>query len=387
MCAKQIVLIALLLGSGVFANAVKAQSATAVVSRVEIKAIADGNIEVSVYGSAFGLKPNIVYYNDFRRDALYASVSKTGQLAGQTAFGRIVPTVGILEDTKGFYAVDDITDTPTILQAEFDKAYEEVFLAYSVGIPNSASAPMMSTPESWFQGASWKMAWLLESPSAYAIESEFDLCAPTLVYLNSSLSGNSSKFVDVNDGGTYIHSNVSKWWAWDTLNHLQVVIDGDLAAPEKTIGSFSVVNKQFNYVNFPMNTVGLGDMDGAIYKGPPTKISRVNLPGWFRGSTEDKFQALYSNIYVAAGANYLSRLELTDNKDYEKSSYRRVIFPISWEPTKIMFTMYQDEFKRKGGLFVHYFNEKGEPVGNGVNACSKCPDIANSSASASAKTP
>jgi hypothetical protein len=249
-----------------------------------------------------------------------------------------------------------------------DKAYEDIFVAYSLGIPKGATTPTATEPEVWMRVASWKMIWMLQTNKAYADNEQFDMCGPNVVYLNTALWGNASKFAQL-DGGTYTHANLTKWWAWNTLNHMEVILDGNSTAPEKTAGSFSVVNKTFNYVNFPHNPVD------SVYSGPLPSVSQVNFPGWFRASTEDRFQALYTNIYIAAGAGFLSRFELTDAKKYEDSTYRRVLFPTYWDSSKTIFNLYDMELKRKGGLFIHYFNDKGERIGDGFNACEKCPEI------------
>lgn len=375
MYAKRVSLVALLLGLSLIAGAVAAQG----IAAIDLKPTSADKIQVTVSG-AFGSKPNIVYYNDFRGDALFASISNAGQLAGTTGLGRNIPSVGVMDETKGFYIVDAALDEPAFLYAIFDKAYEDVFLAYSVGIPKGYGTPLMTESGGWFKAATWKMVWMLQTNKAYTEEGQFDMCGLNIAYLNSSLWGNHSKFASVDDGVTYTHANVDKWWAWNTLNHMQIILDGDQATPANTAGSFSVVNKTFKYVNFPHNPTV------AVYQGPPPSVSQINFPGWFRGDATDKFQALYSNIYIAAGAGFLSRFELTDSKNYEKSTYRRVLFPTSWDSKLVTFNIYPTEFKRTGGLFIHYFNDKGQRIGEGFNACEKCPEMSLTS-SASSKAP
>lgn len=337
-------------------------------------------VGVVVTGTNFGERPDILYYNDFRRDMLYTSVGTGGQLAGITRLrAGSYPMVGSMDGAQGFYVVDDSVDKITILEVPFVESQSRLFLAYAVGIPPGKTAPMMTEPKIWYEGSSWKLNWLLETPTAYSSMEEFDLCAPTFVGKNVMLAGNASKFATVPDGYTHVHAKIGDWWAWDSLNHIQVTFDGNTTNPANSTGAFSVVNKAFKYVNFPHNTTG------SVYQGPIPKITQINFPGWFRPSLEDNFQALYTNIYVATGANYLSRVEVTDSEEYNLSTYRRVVFPIDWSSTRIKFNIYKSELKTKGTLYFHYFDFSGRHIGSGRKACPHCPvgvDEGSSSSSA-----
>lgn len=149
-------------------------------------------------------------------------------------------------------------------------------------------------------------------------------------------------------------------------------MNGNAASKELTKGSFSVVNKKFKYVNFPT-------LSNATYSGPAPKISQVNFPGWVRGSLEDKFQAIYTNIYIAGGDNFLARIEVTDNATYEKSTYRRVAYPLVWSATEIKFDIYESEISSAARnfkeLYAHYFGEDGKLHPVAKKACITCPTI------------
>lgn len=324
-------------------------------------------ITVILTGAEFGERPNVVYYNDFRRENLYTSVSSSGQLVGQTnlRLGK-VPMVASFEDTPGFYIVDDTGGYITFLEAVFE-SQSKIFLSYSAGIPTGKFAPLMSEPRKWSEIGNWKMTWIMQSSKAYGIEEEFDLCGPTLIATNSALQGNSSKFVTVGTGYNFYYARVADWWAWDTLNHMQVIFDGNTTDPQSSLGSFSVVNKDKRYLNFPHDT------GKSLYKGPAPSVAQINFPGWYRAGTEDNFQALYSNIYVAGGSNFLARIEVTDSADYVLSKYRRTVFPKHWNETEIRFDIYKNEIRSKGTLYLHYFNSLGERVAGSYKACPSCP--------------
>jgi hypothetical protein len=325
-------------------------------------------ISVVVDGLNLGERPNIVYYNDFRKELAFTSLSAGGQLAGTTRL-RLgnVPMVSVYNSTPGFLAIDDTVDKLTIVEAFLGEAQSKVFLSYSVAIPEGYTAPASTEPKKWYEGSSWKLSWLLESPQAYSQSAEFDLCAPTMVGSNSALMGNSSLFVSVPSGFSYFHAKVSDWWAWDVFNHMQVVFSGDLEDPLRSTGSFSVVNSRIKYINFPHKS------DTTAYKGPSPKITQINFPGWVRNTAEDNFQAIYSNIYVSAGDNFLSRVEITDSAEYTKSQYRRVVFPTEWTPTRIKFDIYKSEIKANTDIFMHYFDSNGIQVGGAHKVCTHCP--------------
>lgn len=335
-------------------------------------------ITVVVDGVNLGPRPNIVYYNDFRKDKLYTSVAANGGLAGVTRLrlGR-VPMVSTYHSTPGFYVVDDTSDQITILEAFLGESQSKVFVAYSVAIPDGYTAPASSEPKKWFEGSSWKLNWLLQSPQAYSITEEFDLCGPTMIGTGSALMGNSSLFVSLSSGGSYTHARVNDWWTWDDFNHMQVIFDGDTYNPKNSTGSFSVVNERVGYINYPHMS------DRFVYKGPTPKITQINFPGWARNTAEDKFQAIYSNIYVSAGDGFLSRIEITDSENYSKSSYRRVVFPKEWSQTEIKFDVYKSEVKANKNLFFHYFDQNGNKMKDAYKVCLKCPKFSEGSSSVS----
>lgn len=324
-------------------------------------------ITVVIDGINLGQRPNVVYYNDFRKEQIYTSLSASGQLAGVSRLraGR-VPMVTLYDSTPGFYVVDDATDQITMVEALIGEAQSKVFVSYSVAIPKGFTAPATPEPKKWFEGSSWKLNWLLQSPQAFSVNEEFDLCGPTLIGTNSALMGNASLFV-LPSGASYIHARVADWWAWDVFNHIQVIFDGNLTDPKSSTGSFSAVNNRVDYINFPQNT------EVSAYKGPPPLITQINFPGWARNTLEDNFQAVYSNIYISAGDDFLNRVEITDSQEYVKSSYRRVIFPKEWSPTQIKFDVYKNEIKTYKDLFLHYFDSKGVRQGAGYKVCIQCP--------------
>lgn len=324
-------------------------------------------VTVIVNGTGFGERPDVVYYNDFRKETLYTSVTNQGQLAGATnlRLGK-VPMVASFEDTPGFYIVDDSAGYTTYLEAVFENQ-SKIFLSYSAGIPTGKYAPLMSEPRKWSEIGNWKMTWIMQSSKAYGIDEEFDLCGPTLIATNSALQGNSSKFVTVGNGYSYYYARVADWWAFDTLNHMQITFDGDLQNPQNSRGGFSVVNKDKKYLNFPH------DITKSLYRGPAPSVRQINFPGWYRAGTEDNFQALYSNIYVAGGDNFLRRVEVTDSADYQLSTYRRTVFPSEWSETEIKFSVYKKEIRSKGTLYLHYFDSSGIRVGGAHKVCQNCP--------------
>lgn len=342
-------------------------AATNITTVENIAYVEDEAVTVIVKGSELGNRPNVVYYNDFRKELQNSAVSNHGQLAGTTNLrtGKL-PMVASFEDTPGFYIVDEANRHTTFLEAVFENQ-SKVFLSFSAGIPTGKYAPLMSEPGKWSDTSNWKMSWIMQSPKAYGLADEFDLCGPTIIGKYSALQGNASKFVTADKGYSHYFGRVADWWAFDTLNHMQIVFDGNLQDPHNSQGGFSVVNKERKYLNYPH------DVTKTKYRGPAPSISQINFPGWYRAGTGDNFQALYSNIYVAGGDNYLRRIEITDSADYLLSSYRRTVFPREWSETEIRFDVYKSEIRSKGTLYLHYFNESGIRMDEAHKVCQDCP--------------
>lgn len=161
-------------------------SAGSFCANVEIKAVKNislsdpvSDVVTVVLEGNFGPAPKVVYYNDFRDEEPLESLSKDKAFVGSTDWHKstIPPTVGVYKDQPGFFVIDPETDKVAIIYAGLGGAYEKIFLAYSIAIPNKSTAPMINNEEQWQGGSNWKLAWMLESPEAYTRAEEFDMRA------------------------------------------------------------------------------------------------------------------------------------------------------------------------------------------------------------------
>lgn len=335
----------------------------AVTNEVDAEA---GELRISIQGHGFGAGPEVLFFHDFRGVKDGTPVDETEPRRGSLSVGFSNPVVASYKSEKGFLVVDESTGRNNLVRVDLDGVYENVFVAYSVVVPEGRTAPAQTTVRSW-GGSTWKFAWLLEEDGANSNDSQFDMVVPTQVGDLAYMGGNASKFRSAETGGAKAVIEMSEFWEWDGFNHMSSWVgSGGFNGIADPSGNFSVFNEDFGYITRRVD-------DEFELRGPEPKVSRVNFPGWVRKTSDDNFQAIYSNLYVSGGESMLARIEVTDNRNYDSSVYRKVLFPESWSDGRIETTLGLESLKNGGSLYLHIFDSDGRRSEHGVRACQKCP--------------
>jgi len=329
-----------------------------------------GELRITIQGQGFGSGPDVAFFHDFRGLEDGQRINETKPMAGNLPSGFGDREVGSYLNQNGFWVIDESDDGIVYLRVNLGEQYQDVFLAYSVAIPEGRTSPAQTDLEAW-GGSTWKFAWLLEEDGAHGGDSGFDLVLPTQVGDRALLSGNASKFNRVGSGAAWPFAKMSEWWSWGKYNHISGWVSANEENPSQSSGAFNVFNEEFGMLYRDNNSF---DQD-LEFTGPQISVSQINFPGWVRNTGDDNFQAIYANIYVAGGENMLARIELTDSENYTKSSFRKVLLPSLWGEEKIESDVNIDIFRHQGPLYLHVFNAEGERSKKGILACQKCPVV------------
>jgi len=359
MYIRSLVFSALALSSAALLAAPQPQTVT---NDVDAEA---GKLRISIQGQGFGSGPEVLFFHDFRGVEDGTPVADTEPLVGEMIVSHSNPPVGSYLGSKGFWLVNEDLGRYGMIRTQLGGQYSDVFIAYSVVVPEGKTSPSQIETETWGH-SSWKFTWLLEGDGANNNGELFDLVLPQQNGNSGTLHGNASQFREAGTGSAANIARMSDWWDWSSFNHISGWVRGDADNSSRSSGNFSVSNKEFGFQSF-------GTTSDHELVGPAPSVSQVNFPGWVRYTEEDNFQALYSNIYVAGGSNMLSRVEITNNEDYEASTYRKVLMPDSWAGDSIETSVSLEAFKYQGPLYIHIFNESGDRAESGVLACQKCP--------------
>jgi len=321
-------------------------------------------LRINIQGQGFGSGPEVLFFHDFRGVEDGTLVADTDPQIGEMAPSHN-PLVGTHLGNKGFWAANEERGRGTMIRTYLGGQYSDIFIAYSVVVPEGRTSPSQTEEETW-GASSWKFSWLLEKDGAHHDRDLFDLVLPQQNGNAGTLHGNASQFREIGRGSAANIARMTEWWEWGSFNHMSGWVRADENDSLRSSGNFSVSNKKFGFQSFSTTS------DHELV-GPGPSVSQVNFPGWVRNTDEDNFQALYSDIYVAGGPNMLARIELTNSESYESSSYRKVLLPNSWAGEKLETSVGLDVFKYQGPLYIHIFNADGERSESGILACQKCP--------------
>jgi len=328
-----------------------------------------GELRISIEGQNFGPGPEVLFFHDFRGLEDGVSLKETEPKVGEMSFGTSNPEVGTYLEQKGFWVINEKEDDDrVILRSHLGGQYKDVFLAYSVAVPEGRTTPSQTELKEW-GGSTWKFSWLLQEEGANSNGSQFDIVLPQQNGDNATIHGNSSKFNRVGSGAAFPFANMSEWWSWGKYSHISGWLSADEDNASKSTAVLNIVNDEFGMLHRDNNSLD----EELEFSGPSISVSQVNFPGWVRDTEEDNFQAIYTNLYVAGGPNMLARVELTDSENYVTSGYRKVLVPEDWTENGIITNVSLGAFKRQGSLYVHVFNALGERATSGLLACQKCP--------------
>ena len=348
-------------------------NATPVINGIQVTPNTDSdNFQIRVTGTGFGSGPNVVYYNNFNQFPSNTNIDNTIDtprinFPGSTNIsGSTGPKVTVYKGKKGFEVVNEATDVASILRIDLAGFYSEIFLAYAVTVPNGSTPPASTEAETFFNGSAWKFSWIMQTTQAYHTEAEFDLCVPTQVGSTAYLAGNSNNVVKVGTGYPHILARLSNWWEWGDFNFINLHLKKNTVDFSILDAEFTTLNRSFGFQEHPLDP-------GLVYlKGPEPSFSKVNIPGWTRNTDSDNFQAIYDDVYIAAGPNASARIEITDNSNYPDSNIRMVVPAFSWTNTEVKFDLPKDS-SIVPVYYVHIFDSSGAKVLNGFRLCDACP--------------
>jgi hypothetical protein len=105
----------------------------------------------------------------------------------------------------------------------------------------------------------------------------------------------------------------------------------------------------------------------------PDKLLYVGLIGFDHGS--DAYKSMKTNfddIYIGAS---LARVEISDSENWSETMTREVLPIVSWSPTKIVLTSYENASKFSAGQkYIYVYDANGISNKAGVKIkCDKCP--------------
>lgn len=323
--------------------------------------------QVIVSGTNFTSAPTVMIFDSFENGVSGSSVKADGPEIGtwEVPSSSDAQTKYVLESdgNMGFLARDLNAPSGSQLAqlvAVFDKNYKEIFLSYSVKVPDGSYFSGASSDQSFPDVSSWKLAWLISGRDGfYNNDGKFDLVVPTHV-------GRGTFMISGNDGTLSYISGGSTWWSWHDYNNISFYMKIDANNPSST-----PVRWKMNIVS-PKTSLELKDTKTASeFSGTDFQFDRLNIPGWFGNGSQGNFQAIYDNIYIAVGENSQSRIVITDAPNISESKKSITVPPKDWSATRISFD--SDLMPDWTNVYVHIYDQYGNPSSSGETSCPECP--------------
>lgn len=317
----------------------------------KIEDITYNSQEIIVTGKGFGEGPKVVLFENFESGNRYSDMLKG---KGNGWADKLV----LLQEDSGNFAhraKDPATERMAQIAVDFGKDYTEAFVSFSVKVPDGTTFPDAKTPRAFSGSSSWKFTWLMSDSNGYSSRTKFDICLPTH-------TGGGIFMLAGNDGNLNRLEKGLVWWDWDNYNHMTSYIK--LANLKPTRYSWSVTNSK-------VHLESAGESQPLLFSETNSSFNRINIPGWWRQSTQDNFDGLYDNLYVAVGENALARAVVTDNPNYSKSSINITALPKEWDNQRIVIEA--DVIPNDRHYYLHIFNRNGERSARAIRICPKCP--------------
>jgi hypothetical protein len=254
------------------------------------------------------------------------------------------------------------TGRPTFV-VKFPQRTADLFLSYSVVLPPGATFSGASTPNTFPDVSSWKFTWLTDGENGYYDrEGKADLCVP-------SQAGRGSMIIGGNDGNlTYINGGRS-WWDFNQPNYISFYTKTDASFPQTNNGEifFQVANVDKGLYQF-LRT----DRPAALAPPKTYEYDRLRIPGWWGNGDGKNFQAIYDNVYLAMGDNYIARIELTNSPAYANSTEIFVIPADEWQDRSISINLTKLSLPDIKKRFIYIVNKLGVRSKVGFPVCEQC---------------
>lgn len=336
------------------------------ISEVKFVKNSNGDPIIEIHGTDFKSGPEVILYANFSngQDKQLIPIDDphigTWQRQGASYMAYLNGEMGMASNgaEPGQPAIS------TIQRFAFPRADMDVFISYSIYMPENTTFPAESILGQFSDSSSWKMSWLMDGEDGYKIREQSDICLPTHVGHNGIfyLAGNDGNLVTKMVRGP-------DWWDFNSTNYISSYLSPNKDFPDTENGEiyFQSTNKAKGLITelFTDRPAGL--------PGTQSQYSQANFPGWFRLEGSENFQAIYDNIYVAIGPNIKARLEITDNADYSASTKIMTIPFESWQARKIVINQNTTPLPSLDGMYIHVTDHTGVLSSEGLSICANCP--------------
>lgn len=326
----------------------------------------NGYYKVQMTGLDFGEGPTIALFDDFNNQIVGQPVDLEKALIGKwskSSSYSAQPKVVEYDGGKAFQIHDTTkTGTAKIAQIEvvFPEKQSDIFISYSVVVPEGKFFAGSSKDLTFPDVSSWKFTWITDTPNGIGSTTLFNICAPTHSGRGSfMLAGNS-----VNHGWV----GVSNAWSWHDKNYMSFGLLTNDLDPISGLGNvvFQLTGKKYVPLVSNKNT-------SQIYPESNSKsFDRVKFPGWFGNGDTSNFDAYYDDIYVAIGKNALARVELSNAEDIERSTINMTMPIVSWTKDKIIFQIHEQTMKKVKGSYIRLYDRKNKSAAFRL-PCDECP--------------
>ena len=321
---------------------------------------------VTIKGTGFGSGPNIVMFDDFNNQEPNVDVALDKALIGtwtKTSSYSSVPKT-VTYNGSGAVSIHDFSKTTTAKIRQFEVSLPEkindIFLSYSVVVPEGRFFSGSSTDYTFPDVSSWKFTWITDTASGIASSTLFNICTPTHSGSGSfMLAGNSTNY------GWY---EVKKSWSWHSKNYISFGMQPDNTSPITNPGMliFSLTGKKDAALLVNRSDIQLFKEDNS------TGFDIIKFPGWFGNGDTSNFDAYYDDIYVAIGDNSFSRIEISNTEKPIDSVINLTMPATEWSDNTITFKLHKENMKIMDKIFLRIYDNKNNFISYAL-ACPLCP--------------
>ena len=341
--------------------------------------------EITIDGSAFGSGPNIVIYDTFENGVegeLVALKNPKNALCSTKPYlpdlqGEKGPLLGCWDTypysdrylpkyyqdghsgTMSMHGYRHDYNTNSQLKKYFDNGFTEIFMSYWVRIPPEKTFPGLdSLPGQFPSGSSWKFTWVTNK-GLTTTDGVGDICTPTFTGANTfQIAGNDQNIFKI---------DYNTWWSWTDWMRISIWIRAnkdDPLLPGDAL--FQAVSKDKGFYQQYKSTP-IFDADGSF----PKEYNQFWIPGWMRPGSDPRTTPLYDDIYIAAGVNSISRVEIGDAPTYSDSTNLITQIPMDWTDSKVKVSVDNAGFSQSINNYYLYItdangnvNQSGFPLHN-----------------------
>lgn len=333
--------------------------AAPVINNAQVLTSSSGKLSISIDGADFGSGPNVVLFDSFSGgkpgEAIPENSPEIGSWGGKPAYGG-TPKYASGKNGNIGHGIRDFSraglDKIAQLVKRFDGDYTEIYFSYDVFVPEGNFFSGASSDETFPDRSTWKFTWLTSDGGVQA-DSIYDMCIPTHV-------GSGNFYLAGNDGNLSYAMHGNSWWSWHEVNHIGFWQKANANNPLVSSGTFD-----FYTTNKSKGFKQKAGSDTPVLFGS-SSFNEIRFPGWFGNADQSNFNAIYDNVYIAVGKNSGARVEITDSKSYEGSSFMQV-FPSSlWTENNIVTQLHGFKPDSSKSYYVHITDASGTRISTGI---------------------